>query len=154
MDAASIAFWTQSKLTMICIAPLRCAQGSKCTQGYYCPPGSISSRQHKCGNVGVYCPTGSGLPTVAPPGYYTVNGETVIGQISAIVSGEATRSHVLICPKGHYCFGGVKIPCPKGKYGATEGLSVSNCSGDVDPELLERGGRDKRAEQKVFSWSV
>ena len=60
-------------------------------------------------------------------------GRLSAGQISAIVSDEATRSHVLICPKGHYCFGGVKIPCPKGKYGATEGLSVSNRSGDVDP---------------------
>ena len=126
-----------------------CAE-SKCTQGYYCPPGSISSRQNKCGNVSVYCPIGSGLPTVAPPGYYTVNGETVIGQISAIVSDEATRSHVLICPKGHYCFGGVKIPCPKGKYGATEGLSVSNCSGDVDPGYWSAEGATSAQNRKCF----
>ena len=90
------------------------------------------------------------MPTVAPPGYYTVNGETVIGQISAIVSDEATRSHVLICPKGHYCFGGVKIPCPKGKYGATEGLSVSNCSGDVDPGYWSAEGATSAQNRKCF----
>ena len=38
-----------------------CAE-SKCTQGYYCPPGSISSRQHKCGNISVYCPQAVACP--------------------------------------------------------------------------------------------
>ena len=123
---------------------------SKCTEGYYCPPGSISSREHKCGNISVYCPIGSGLPTIAKPGYYTVNGEVVIGQISTVVSDEATRSHVLICPKGHYCFAGVKKPCPRGKYGATKGLSTPNCTGDVDPGYWSGEGAINVRSRKCF----
>jgi hypothetical protein len=110
-----------------------CTVASQCTQGYYCPLGSVSSRERKCGNASVYCPVGSPLPVVAPPGYYTVNGETVIGQISAVVSDEETRGKILVCPKGHYCTGGVKIKCPRGTYGATKGLFTKECSGQVDP---------------------
>ena len=115
---------------MICIVPLRCVQRANALRDTIIHL-SISSRQNKCGNVSVYCPIGSGLPTVAPPGYYCVNGETVIGQISAIVSDEATRSHVDL-PQRTLLFWGRKIPCPKGKYGATDVMSVS-ISGDVDP---------------------
>ncbi len=31
-----------------------------CEAGYYCPPGSVSSRERACGGYDVYCPEGSG----------------------------------------------------------------------------------------------
>ena len=40
-----------------------------------------------------------------------------------------TRSQILICPIGHYCTRGVKRPCPRGRYGNTEGLHTRDCSG-------------------------
>ena len=43
-----------------------------CEAGYYCPPGSVSAREHQCGAADVWCPEGSALPTPVSVGYYTL----------------------------------------------------------------------------------
>jgi hypothetical protein len=49
-----------------------CAE--ECEGGYFCPPGSHSTRQHACGNETYFCPVGSWEPRAAPAGYYTLGG--------------------------------------------------------------------------------
>jgi hypothetical protein len=51
-----------------------------CEPGYWCPPASVSPTQFRCGNTSVYCPEGAKAPTLAPPGYYTVEGRIVEGE--------------------------------------------------------------------------
>ena len=51
-----------------------------CEPGYWCPPGSVSPTQIRCGNTSVYCPEGSSSPTLAPPGKYTIEGRIVEGE--------------------------------------------------------------------------
>ena len=34
-----------------------------------------------------------------------------------------------LCPKGHYCVGGIQRPCPQGTYGSDTGLASHQCSG-------------------------
>lgn len=94
---------------------------SLCQEGYYCPLGSISSRQNECGNASVFCPTGSPYPTKVSTGYYTVGPFPY----------EHKRRRVAqkICEVGYFCVGGLKQPCPPGTYGATPGLSTTACSG-------------------------
>ena len=48
--------------------------------GYWCPPASVSPTQIRCGNTSVYCPEGSDSPTLAPPGFYTIEGRIVEGE--------------------------------------------------------------------------
>jgi hypothetical protein len=45
----------------------------KCTEGYYCPPGSSISTSQLCGGDNFYCPKGSALPQQVPRGYHTAN---------------------------------------------------------------------------------
>ena len=101
----------------------------------------------------MYCPLGSSRPTLAPPGYYTILGLPIEGEHRLNQGGDGngvhgdlrkkghydmggtskleiqTRSQILICPIGHYCTRGVKRPCPRGRYGNTEGLHTRDCSG-------------------------
>lgn len=46
-----------------------------CSAGFYCPPGSVSSRQIQCDSASVYCPKGSAQPNIVSIGYYTVGHE-------------------------------------------------------------------------------
>lgn len=62
-----------------------------CEAGYYCRPGSTSSRQATCGNPFYYCPRGSKIPLVVQPGYYTLNDQDE--QFDK-------KTKQLICPKG------------------------------------------------------
>ena len=139
-----------------------CVRSSMCTKGYYCPEGSTSSREKSCGNETVYCPVGSPAPVVAPPGFYTVNGEApigrtqggsgyyngVIGDISMVVSDTSTRSAIVKCEKGHFCADGVKTKCPRGRYGKSKGLSSDTCSGLVDPGHWSNEGATMVRERK------
>ena len=108
----------------------------KCAPGYYCPsflqpqpeapdhtvwPGvpQISAYAYKCGGVGWYCNAGSAYPLKVQGGYYTFGGD----------SDNSTRRGQSICPPGSYCVDGIRYPCPKGRFGNTEGLSDSTCTG-------------------------
>ena len=42
--------------------------------------------------------------------------------------GITTRSGEAVCPAGSYCTGGVRVECPSGRYGGTEGLADANCT--------------------------
>ena len=96
----------------------------KCSPGFYCPSGSVSSTTFFCGHPSVYCPEGSGDPLPAPSGYFTVdiNGVDSPGSVSS-------RSAVVICPRGYYCLDGIKLACLPGTFGDSFGLSNMNCSG-------------------------
>ena len=89
-----------------------------CEEGYYCPLGSSSKKQHECGSSAVYCPRGSNTTTPVSVGYYTIGGTS-----------NMTRTSQLKCEPGFFCVDGVKHHCPPGSYGAKGGLTNSNCSG-------------------------
>ena len=78
-----------------------------------------------------YCPTGSAMPLIAEPGYYTTNdaivsenenesygvsffGSSIVG--SSIAS-EIRRTNVSLCEFGHTCNLGVRNACPGGTFG-------------------------------------
>ena len=88
-----------------------------CSEGYWCGEASVSKTQHQCGDHSVYCPTGSYKPLQVPDGYFSGGGTS------------STRSSIHICPEGHYCVDGIVHKCGGGVYGATKGLSSSQCSG-------------------------
>jgi hypothetical protein len=100
-----------------------------CMEGYYCP--SASTQQYQCGNPGVFCPTGSGSPSVVTEGFYSISKSNM--DLRGIVLSEErrqlTRSGQLICEAGFYCLGGIRRECPIGTYGNTTGLSSPLCSG-------------------------
>ncbi len=111
-----------------------------CSNGYFCPSGSYSRKQYECGSqrgldatgvkdpTALYCPTGmntgSSVPTIVSPGYYTVGGEHLTNK---------TRFSQRICPVGHYCTDGRRIRCPAGRYGGSEGLPNISCTDECDP---------------------
>lgn len=44
-----------------------------CFPGYFCPSGSTSPFEQKCGGTGLYCPAGSSAPIKVSTGYYGVH---------------------------------------------------------------------------------
>ncbi|CAM9174325.1 unnamed protein product [Ectocarpus fasciculatus] len=48
-----------------------------CSVGFYCEPGSVSSRERACGGPSRMCPAGSGWPIMVDSGYYTTDYSTV-----------------------------------------------------------------------------
>ena len=85
-----------------------------CDLGHFCPKGSVSPRQHKCGNSSFYCPVGSWEPTHVSNGYYTISTILVAGVVDQFIDHDAmTASGQLICEPGFYCVDGVKLPCPQ-----------------------------------------
>jgi hypothetical protein len=78
----------------------------------------ISAVDFECGNVAYFCPKGSWYPKRVSGGYYTIGGDV----------DNATRTDQVICPAGRFCQDGVAYDCPKGRYGATEGLISSLCT--------------------------
>ena len=88
-----------------------------CEAGYYCPIGSISSRQVPCGSPSVYCPAGSAVPTFALPGAVTTGDSDI------------TRSAAQWCVSGQYCVNGTAYPCNPGRFGCASGLSTGDCNG-------------------------
>lgn len=116
-----------------------------CPCGYYCLNKTINNF-NKCGSVEYYCPCGSSNRLKCPAGYYTVNisseilnitendnnsnNESVNSEEDEIEKEmEKIRDGIMICEKGNYCVGGVKYPCPSGRYGNVNGLSDNECSG-------------------------
>ncbi|CAM9176752.1 unnamed protein product, partial [Choristocarpus tenellus] len=93
-----------------------------CKAGYFCPSypadPSLNADENECGGEDFFCPTRSAGPTPVDAGYFTVGGVS-----------NTTRVAQVICEPGHYCSGGLRYPCPGGRYGATRGLHESTCSG-------------------------
>lgn len=94
----------------------------ECDTGFYCPWGSTSHQQSDCGAANRFCPSASGAPQPAKPGFYT-NEDTP----------ETQRRSEAVCPKGHYCIGGLRFSCPPGRFGADFGLTSQLCSGLCSP---------------------
>ena len=90
----------------------------KCSSGFYCPLGSISSTEVMCGDPNRYCVEGSWRPLEVDLGYYSVGG-----------GNETTRTGQAIAPVGYYAEKGILRKCKSGFYGAAEGLSRPSCSG-------------------------
>ncbi len=93
----------------------------QCDPGFFCPPGSVSPTQKKCGSTEVHCPRGSYKPTQTQAGYYsTREGHYVVdihGDLDLIMDTE------VMCEKGFYCRDGIRMQCPPGTYGAIQGAS-------------------------------
>jgi hypothetical protein len=105
----------------MCLCVYQSCDGS-CSQGYYCPPGSVSATAFQCGNASVVCPAGSSLPVAVLVGYYSVGGAS-----------SAVNTAQLPCDPGTYCVGGVSFDCPAGRWGnnATGASSICpNVCGD------------------------
>ncbi len=82
-----------------------------CTAGYFCPPGSTSSRAHACGGgeeqqdaESYYCPQGSTTALRVGQGNYSTGSPDHAPHV---------RTGQSVCTPGHYCVGGVKVrACP------------------------------------------
>lgn len=89
-----------------------------CEPGYFCPPGSTSSKQVPCPKGYYRSTVGAGSLTdcsLCPAGAYCPRG----------------TSDALACPRGFYCIEGLSEPepCNPGTYGSLSGLrSSSDCS--------------------------
>lgn len=107
-----------------------------CVAGYYCPAGSTSGTEHACGSPDRYCPPSSGVYIVAEDGEYTIGG-TEDGR---------TRTDVMLCEPGSYCVGGMKSPCPPGRYGCSGHESNPLCSGPCDAGYYCTAGSDSKQQ--------
>ncbi len=69
-------------------------------------------------------PQGTEHPIPVPVGWYSGPGVPDIGD-------DLTHQlNVSRCPVGSYCEGGVRFPCPGGRYGDETGVSNSSCAGE------------------------
>lgn len=105
-----------------------------CAEGHYCPAGSTVATAFPCGGLDYYCPEGSPRPIPAAAGRYTVSrsdiarNRTAFEQLTEGSVSQAARVAELLCSPGHYCRGGVSIPCPRGRYGNSTGLQTAACT--------------------------
>jgi hypothetical protein len=74
----------------------------------------------KCGGAAYYCPSGSRFPLLVGGGNYTVGGD----------ADNMTRYDQLVCTPGTFCRGGLRLNCPKGRFGSFPGLSDPTCTGN------------------------
>ena len=88
-----------------------------CAAGYICPTASTSPEEIPCGDPQYYCLEGAFERTKVALGYYTIDG------------GTTTRRSEAKAPRGHYSSRGLLYECPAGRYGATTGLTSSECTG-------------------------
>ena len=92
---------------------LQCGPGFRCVAGERLPCATASS----VGGAEAYFCQG-GINATVGEGNYSDGG----------VSGHKSTQE--ICTAGWWCQNGIKRPCPAGKYGASSGLSSSDCSGN------------------------
>lgn len=105
-----------------------------CEAGYYCPEGSTSPQQNKCGSVDMFCPTGSHFPQPVTQGYYTVNTQGLDQNVPQLEWADPlTRTAERRCEPRYYCSGGIKKMCKAGAYGSEYGLTNETCSGLCSP---------------------
>ena len=112
---------------MSAAATPECESASICAAGYFCPPGSVSEKEHRCGGPAVYCPPGSSSPTPVEPGYYSVGPLSLPSMPLPLLQdpGDAdTRTSQVQCEPGFYCFQGVKYACQPGRYNDQIGKEV------------------------------
>jgi hypothetical protein len=89
-----------------------------CAAGHYCPEGSISPTEVQCGDANKYCPgEGTYKPTLVDKGHYSIGGN------------QSTRDAQTIAPVGSFAQNGILYLCPAGRYGASQGMHTSACSG-------------------------
>ncbi len=65
-----------------------------------------------CGNVTVYCPAGSLMPTAVSIGFYTA----APAPAAAAINATDVMSQAVECPPGSFCAGGERFPCPGGTF--------------------------------------
>ena len=110
-----------------------------CLAGFYCKAGSTSPRQYPCGSRLLVCPVGSAAPQriklplrhsaaaqtdSSQPAVYTTDMSGDEGENSGPI-----RALEVVCPVGHYCTNGRRLPCPAGRFGSHEGQHSPLCSG-------------------------
>ena len=114
-----------------------------CDGGYYCtsgsttktPPASSETKFNIC-KAGFYCPTGSPYQIPCPPGYACPSDRMSDFSTNPCTGGYycpegSTSVTQILCPIGHYCVAGSKVPteCPRGTYSSTTGISaLSSCA--------------------------
>jgi hypothetical protein len=117
-----------------------------CAPGFYCSGASTSATAEPCGGEGVYCPRGSGAPRTPRPGFFTAAEDG-----SADADSVLSRSRELPCPAGSYCVGGVRAPCPAGRFGAAPRLNASSCSGACEQGFYCPAGSVSATERRCGS---
>lgn len=96
----------------------------ECAPGFYCPLASVNSSAIPCGDVSVYCPKGSVVPTPVALGYYTVR---ITGGLSS--EDDRVRDSQRQCEPGFFCRQGKRFACPAGRFGNQVGETSPLCSG-------------------------
>ncbi|XP_041098352.1 SCO-spondin [Polyodon spathula] len=123
---------------MFCQGDANTAPGGLCSEGFYCPPGQISSRPtaSRCPR-GHYCPAGSAAPK--PCGIGTFQPREEQGSCDVCPAGfychPSNDSGVVRpepCPQGYFCppgtQSGTESPCPRGTIGPQAGAgSPAQC---------------------------
>ena len=95
-----------------------------CTQGWYCEQGVLPK---KCGNIGVFCPTGASTPTPVADNHYSTPTTTFADQ----------RTGENMCTDGYKCQGGVRTICLAGEY-CKHGV-VTSCVSVAPGSYCEKG---------------
>jgi hypothetical protein len=96
-----------------------------CTQGWYCQQGVLPK---KCGNIGVFCPTGASTPTPVADHHYST---------PAINTPADQRTGENMCTDGYKCQGGVRTMCIAGEY-CKHGV-VTSCVSVAPGSYCEKG---------------
>ena len=108
-----------------------------CTPGYYCPLGSYSHTQYKCGGANLYCPKGSSIPTRVDKGFYTIhtadNDHGSADKAKYLDPQNLTMSAQVLTEPGYWSWNGIKYNCPEGTFGFEYGLTDPACSGLCAP---------------------
>lgn len=90
--------------------------------GYFCPVGTGAlNASLACASPAQYCPRGSSSPTATPNGSYAV---------AVALSTPRVFSAAVECEAGAWCDGGVRQPCPAGRYGNATRETRPRCTGD------------------------
>ena len=94
-----------------------------CAPGFFCPPGSVDGAApgSVCPGAAVFCPPRSAAPHDVFVGAYS----DPPGGVGAV------RQRP--CPVGSYCAGGVRSPCPPGRFGDQPVETSPLCSGPCAP---------------------
>ena len=75
----------------------------------------------------LFCPPGSGYPTIVGFGNYTLGGSST------------TQHSQAVCNRGYYCKEGVQYSCPQGTYGMVAGMNYITYPGENNQAHLLAG---------------